>query len=40
MIKIKFRIDDMIEIKKMKDNIFKYKYKKDFKFSNYKISSK
>jgi hypothetical protein len=34
LIKIKFQNDDVIEVKRAKDNIFKYKYGKIFKFPN------
>ena len=34
MIKIKFQNEDMIEIKRAKDNIFKCKYEKNFKLLN------
>ena len=34
MIKIKFQIDDMTKVKRIKDNIFKCKYEKRFKLPN------
>ena len=34
MIKIKFQYKNMTKIKRIKDNIFKYKYEKNFKISN------
>ena len=34
MIKIKFQYENMIKVKRAKNNIFKYKYEKSFRISN------